>query len=110
MLREGEHGRAPPAPKGAGTRVREPSSTGNSGVRPSPCCGVPRDANAVLRLAILREKIERDGYSAGVLNGATSIEDRLYLSPRSRASSPNPCRARVMGGSWEPTHPPGPTT
>jgi hypothetical protein len=39
----------------------------------------------VLRLAVLREKIERDGYSAGAFHGATSIEDRLYLSPRSRA-------------------------
>ena len=46
----------------------------------------PEDAPAVLRLAILREKIERDGYSAGAFNGATSIEDRLYLCPRSRAA------------------------
>jgi hypothetical protein len=42
------------------------------------------DWHLVLRLAMLREVAEREGYSTGTFNGMTSIEDRLYLSPRSR--------------------------
>jgi hypothetical protein len=84
VLSEGEHGKAPPAPKGTGARVRELYR--QLWRTPESVLWRPEDANAVLRLAILREKIERDGYSAGAFNGATSIEDRLYLSPRSRAA------------------------
>ncbi len=84
VLREGEHGEAPPAPDGLDPRVYELYS--ELWRVPESVLWRPEDAHLPLRLAILREKIERDGYTAGAFNGATSIEDRLYLSPRSRAA------------------------
>jgi hypothetical protein len=84
VLREGEHGQAPPVPRDLDVRVRAIYRA--LWRTPESILWRPEDSPATLRLAILRAKIEADGYASGTFNSCTVLEDRLYLSPRSRAA------------------------